>query len=124
MTIGFIYTGTTYITPDKGLTRASKPKTLVAKFGDGYEQRISDGINNIKQEFNLSFKLRTKEIIDDVVAFLDARKGSLSFPFNFPDSNSGTGETAIKVVCEDYSISYAYGDFYTLTAKFRRVYEP
>tara|TARA_A100001015_G_C14774573_1_gene626639 strand:- start:383 stop:757 length:375 start_codon:yes stop_codon:yes gene_type:complete len=124
MPLGFIYTGSTYISPDKSLKRSSKPKVLVSRFGDGYEQRLADGINSIKQEFTATFKLREKVIIDDVVAFLDARKGALAFPFRFPDTNGTNNETEIKVVCEDYTISYDYGDFYSLSVKLRRVYEP
>ena len=60
MTIGFIYTGSTYATPDKQLTKASTPRVLTAKFGDGYEQRAVDGINNLAETYTLTFKTRPK----------------------------------------------------------------
>lgn len=124
MTIGFIYDGSSaFITPDKGLTRKKAPRVLVAEFGDGYEQRIPDGINNIKEELSLSFVNRTKEVIDDVCAFLDATKGVTKFSLFVPDSNVGSGEKEIKVRFKEYSIIYTYGDFYNLTVSVVQVFE-
>lgn len=127
MAIGFIYDGgVAYATPDKSLTRSSNPAVLTARFGDGYEQRVADGINTIKETYSISFNNRTKEFVDDVVNFLDAAGGVTSFTFTLPDSNNTTrtGEKDVKVVCSTYSTMYAYDEFYTLTAELRRVYEP
>ena len=131
MTIGFIYGGgSAYITPDKGLTRTKTPKVLVAAFGDGYEQRRPDGINNVKEELSLTFVNRTKEVIDDVCAFLDATKGVTKFSLFVPDSNvtsavgnAAIGEKEIKVRFKQYSIAYTYGDFYNLTVGVVQVFE-
>jgi len=125
MPLGFIYDeGSAYATPDKTLTRKSKPKVLVSKFGDGYEQRISDGINNISETYNVAFKTREKAFIDDVVDFLDTQAGISKFDFTIPDAKTGgTGQQTVKVVCEDYSTNFEYDDYFTLTATFRRVYE-
>ena len=127
MATGFIYDGAAaYATPDKGLSRSSNPSVLVARFGDGYEQRVADGINSLKENYSISFNNRTKAFIDDVVSFLDAKNGATSFTFTLPDSNNTTraGEKDIKVVCDSYNTAYAYDDFYNLTATLRRVYEP
>ena len=40
---------------DRGLSRKSKHNVLTAKFGDGYEQRVLDGINTKQDMFNISF---------------------------------------------------------------------
>ena len=37
---------------DKGFSRGSAPKVHTLSFGDGYEQRIADGINNLAQSMN------------------------------------------------------------------------
>jgi phage-related protein len=126
MSIGFIYTGTSYATPDKTMSRASKPNVLTARFGDGYEQRVADGINSIQETYSITFNNREKDFIDDVVVFLDSKLGATAFTFTLPDTNNTTrtGEKDIKVVCQDYSTSYAYDDYYDLTASLRRVYEP
>ena len=121
MALGF-NTGSVQITPDKTMQRKTKPKVYLSSFGDGYEQRISQGINPLNETYSVSFQTRTKEEIDDIVAFFDSKRGVTNFSFTIPDSNNG-GEKTIKVVCDDYSLSYAYDDFYSCDATFRRVYE-
>ena len=39
---------------DRGLSRKSKHNVLTAKFGDGYEQRVLDGINTKQDMFDIS----------------------------------------------------------------------
>ena len=56
MTIGFIYTGTTYATPDKSMAKQSTPRVLIANFGDGYEQRIADGINTLNETYYRAYR--------------------------------------------------------------------
>ena len=63
MTIGFIYSGSSYATPDKGLSRQTKHAVNVSKFGDGYEQRVAKGINSQGETYNLQFNNRTAELI-------------------------------------------------------------
>ena len=127
MAIGFITSaafGAKAIRPDKSLKRSSKPKIHLATFGDGYEQRLADGINSVKETFSVAFKTRTKADIDDIVGYLDSLQGVTAFDFTIPDSNVASPyETTVKVVCDDFSITYDYGDFYSASASFRRVYE-
>lgn len=126
MALGFTTSpafGSRTVSPDKGLTRTSSPKVLVAKFGDGYEQRLPNGINSIDETFNATFNNRTKEEIDDITGYLASLKGATSFTYTIPDTNGSGNETSIKVVCENYSQVYNYGDFYSAMATFRRVYE-
>ena len=123
MAIGFDYGGASNAVPDKTMTRASKSRVLMAKFGDGYEQRISNGINSRDEGYSVSFRNRTKAFIDDVVDFLDTKAGVTKFDFIIPDTNSGGGEQTVKVVCDTYNTNFEYDDFYSLTATFRRVYE-
>lgn len=126
MALGFTTSpafGSRTISPDKGLTRNSSPKVLVAKFGDGYEQRLPNGINSIDETFSATFNNRTKEEIDDITGYLASLKGATSFTYTIPDTNESGNEISIKVVCENYSQVYNYGDFYSAMATFRRVYE-
>jgi phage-related protein len=125
MTIGFIYTGSTYATPDKALTKNSTPKVLTANFGDGYEQRIADGINTLNENYSLNFATRPKADIDDIVAFLDTQKGVAKFILTLPDTNNTTrtGERDVKVVSTNYSVTYDYDDFYSLSLSLKRVFE-
>mgnify|MGYP004000631867 FL=1 len=123
MTIGFIYTGSTYATPDKSMTKVTEPRVLTANFGDGYEQRIADGINSINETYSLSFKTRPKEVIDDIVAFLDTKKNVSKFVLTIPDTNDANGEKDVKVVATNYSVTYDYENFYSLSLSLKRVYE-
>jgi len=98
MTIGIKQTnGTLVATPDKSMSKSSAPRVLTAKFGDGYEQRIADGINSLNETYSLSFKTRPKADIDDIVLFLDTQKNVSKFLFTMPDTNTGTGEKDVKV---------------------------
>ncbi len=106
--------------PDKGFTMATKPRVHTANFGDGYSQRVGDGINPLEQHFNLNFSNRTKADIDAIANFLETKAGVTSFDFNYPESG---GETTIKVLCSDWSQSWSYDDYYSLKLKLVRVYE-
>ena len=122
MAIGFTDLTSTNRKPDKGMTRQSQPKVFITEFGDGYEQRLANGINNLAESYGVSFSNRTKEEIDDITAFFENKAGVTNFNFTIPDSNN-SGETTVKVVCDSWSQAYRYGDYYGCTATFRRVYE-
>ena len=122
MAIGFTDLTSTVRRPDKGFVRTSESRVFKTEFGDGYEQRLASGINNLAETYAVAFSNRTKEEIDDITAFF-ANKGAVTaFTFTIPDSNN-SGETAVKVICDSWSQIYQYGDFYGCTANFRRVYE-
>ena len=129
MAIGFEDLGGTVRVPDKGLSLSNTPKVRLSSFGDGYEQRISFGINNLAQVFSVSFNNRTKAEIDSIVTFFEAQQGVRSFEFTIPYAGDGVpateddSERVIRVVCETWTQSFQYDDFYSLTAQFRRVYE-
>ena len=111
MALGFTDLTSTVRKPDKMMTSSSTPNVLLANFGDGYEQRLAAGINNLVQEYSVSFDNRTKEEIDDITAFFTDKAGVTKFDFTIPDSNN-SGETTIKVICASWSQAYKYGDFY------------
>ena len=122
MAIGFTDLTSTVRRPDKMMAAKSTPKVRVTDFGDGYQQRIAAGINNLEQNYSVGFANRTKEEIDDIVAFFVSKGGVTNFTFTIPDSNN-SGETAIKVICESWSQAYLSGDYYACSATFKRVYE-
>tara|TARA_B100000809_G_scaffold241794_1_gene265298 strand:+ start:32 stop:442 length:411 start_codon:yes stop_codon:yes gene_type:complete len=131
--IGFIVSSisaTIPVVPDKGLSRSSEPLVRSAKFGDGYEQRVADGLNSLKETFTLTFSNRSKTEADDINTFFNTNKGVTAFNFTFPDSNSSTNDstgnavTTIKVVCSQWSQSYTDLRGSSISATFNRVYEP
>ena len=137
MALGFTTSsafGSLTVLPDKGMTRKAVPQVRRVNFGDGYEQRTTYGINSVKEEYNVSFKNRTRGEIENIAGFLKSLKGVTSFVFTVPDhasteettgvlDSSIDNEKSIRVVCDSFSENYQYEDFYSLTAKFRRVYE-
>ena len=111
------------VQPDKQFTRANTPRVHLVKFGDGYEQRVVNGINNLQQEITVSFATRPKAEIDDLVAFFESLNGVTKFRFDIADTNASGSTETIKVVCPSWNQKWEYDDYYTLDATFRRVYE-
>ena len=129
--IGFTVPGVSgQVVPDKTLQRQTSPKVRIAAFGDGYQQRIADGINTLEDVFTANFTNRTKAEADDIEAFLRDKKGVSSFDFTFPDSNSSSNDSAgdpvttVKVVCTQWSQQFSNSGSYNITSTFQRVYEP
>ena len=116
------------------MSRTSTPSVRKISFGDGYEQRVASGINNLKQSFTVSFNNRAKAEIDDITGYLDSLNGVTAFNFTIPDNatteevtgisdNATNNEKTLKVVCDTVNQTYDNGDFYSANATFRRVYE-
>ena len=108
------------VVADRGLSRQSTHRVLTARFGDGYEQRVKDGINTKDDVFSISFNNRTAATINQIAAFFDAKAGK-SFTFTVTDH---AGNTNLKVVCDSYNITYISEHFHSLNCSLRRVYEP
>ncbi|VVD64012.1 phage tail protein [Pandoraea pneumonica] len=90
---------------------------LKAKFGDGYEQRANNGLNNRASSYQLTF-VGTESKISAILAFLDAHAGSKSFFWKPP-----LREQAL-FVCEKYSGPVKDGDIYTISATFDQTFAP
>lgn len=91
---------------------------LTSKFGDGYEQNISVGINNKKGEWPYKFT-STKEEILQIKAFFDRHKGADSFLWNSPLD----GEVRVKTDTS-YSPSQVGGMIWTISTTFTQVFYP
>ena len=100
---------------DRGVKRMPKFKLLKQSFGDGYEQRLLDGINSKREEYSVSFKNRSPEEIYGISDYLDA---IVPENFDFYINNEVT-----QVYCEGYEVSHENTEAYTLTATLKRVYE-
>lgn len=105
---------------DRGFSRAVKQNLLVAKFGDGYQQRVGNGINTKQEVYNVSFKNRRAADINKLADFFDTYTGK-NFTIRITNND---GTEVITVVCETYSISYTQPEVHNLSATLRRVYEP
>ncbi len=107
------------ITPTYGLQKRSSPVVRTVRFGDGYEQRTSLGLNQKPKVYNLTFNVSEADA-DTIETFLDARAAdNASFDFTPPGEGSSS-----KFVCENWSKSIPYLNRASIQATFREVFEP
>lgn len=103
--------------PSYGSNLDQQPRVLTTKFGDGYESRIDDGINNNLLTIKLTFEQRSLAEITAIIHFLTTRNGKESFiythlqPYNI----------AKKYICRQWNDSQAFYGNYNLTATFEEV---
>ncbi len=77
--------GTNAFNVDRGLPKKTIPSVIRFKFGDGYEQRLADGINPLQQTFSVTLRTRTSAEIDNFETFLEGTGGVTAVAFNPPD---------------------------------------
>ena len=107
------------IAPTYGVQKSSAPVTRKVQFGDGYEQRLTFGLNQNPKSFSFTFEVSETDA-DTIETFLDARASdNASFDFTPP----GEGSTS-KFVCEQWTKSIPYLNRATIQATFRQVFEP
>lgn len=69
-------------------TLTTQPRIRTAAFGDGYEQRLADGINNAPRSWALTFTRPTTEA-DAILAFFETANGLDSFDWTPPYGAAG-----------------------------------
>jgi len=107
------------ITPTYGLQKSSAPVVRKVQFGDGYEARLTYGINQNPKVLSLTFEVSETDA-DTIETFLDARAAdNASFDFTPPGEGSSS-----KFVCEQWDKSIPYLNRATIQTTFREVFEP
>ncbi len=106
---------------DRGVEDTPSPRVLKAQFGDGYEMRVADGINNTPRTWRLSFNNRTKSDIDKLYKFMNTLASVDTAKLTIP--NAVDGEETVTVVLEEYNRVLSYDDYYSLTCAAREVFE-
>lgn len=96
-----------------------QPKVLANRYGDGYEQRAPDGINNLAQVWDLNFEQVDNPIADDIIAFLRARAGVEAF-----DWTPKWHTVVIRVKCAKWSRGTDGEGLSRISARFEQVFEP
>lgn len=93
-------------------------RVRMASFGDGYEQRIADGINTQQQQLQLSCDNITESERNTLVAFFEARGGTEAFTY------TSIGDATAKVyTCIGYSETVISGSLYSVAFTLKRVYD-
>lgn len=116
---GIVASDTT-INADRGVTIQSTPRVKLANFGDGYEQRLADGINNIKREVNLSFSPRDNAEIDDIIDYFDYLEGVTPLTITYNNSN---GNETMKVIIDNWTKTFINSTASGAQASGRRIFE-
>lgn len=101
--------------PDYQPTVEIEPRVKTSRFGDGYEQRVEDGINTQPKAWHLTFGVRSRAEAVAIRAFLRAH-ASTSFDWADPD-----GET-LRYVCRSHSHQINGHNNEIISAVFRQVF--
>jgi len=100
------------------------PNLARTQFGDGYEESAPNGLNPVKQAWNLQFRRVSRSAGDDIVAFFRARLSAVNGLEAF--DWTPLWETApIKVKCRNWTRTQLdEPDESDITCRFERVYLP
>lgn len=105
------------IRPSAGTQVRVAPKIRAASFGDGYEQRVPDGLNHIRRKVSLRWDGLTEAQKNAIENFFVERGGYKKFTYRL------FGESVDRQwKCEDWTISPEVP--FKMTASFVEVFEP
>lgn len=103
--------------PSWGARMTVKPAVLEARFGDGYQQRVGDGINAMPRSWSVSFS-QPIQVIDEIEDFLRAAHGVSAFNWTPPRGGAGL------FICQQWDRGDQSPSVNTLSATFVEVFEP
>ncbi len=102
-----------------GSSQEVTARVLKAQFGNGYAQRMGDGLNAVTAEYQVSFDSLTKAEAQAMNAFFRERAGWQAFYFTPP------GESVARMwTCEKWRIANADAIYDTVSATFSEVFAP
>ena len=110
-----ISTFTPPIQPSVGAQRKPQLKILSADFGDGYSQEAGDGLNYIRDVFELNWEVLTPTQSDAIESFLLAQGGITPFFWLAPGD-----ATPRKFTCKDWEVTYLRVGLRSIKATFRQ----
>lgn len=105
-------------TPDFGAQKTTRPTARAVKFGDGYEQRLSYGLNTQPQSWNLTFSVRTDVEANAIEAFFATEAAVGWFYWTPPGAVA-----PLKFVCREWQRSIDRNDMNTVTTTFDQVFD-
>ena len=95
-----------------------QPSVNVVSFGDGFEQRLTQGLNQNALSVNLVFELSQTDA-DTAITFLNSRiTDGDSFDYTLPSETSSR-----KFVCDSFPRSIPFLNRVRLSCVFREVFE-
>ena len=99
--------------PAPGASQTTKPTVELAKYGDGYEQRVGWGIHGLLDKWSLKFTTDVSEIYD----FLRLQGGQYSFIWTNPLGVSGV------YICREWKLNHVGADIFAVSCDFEEVPE-
>ena len=113
-------TSTGGTTPDFGAIRKSNPTIRTTQFLDGYQQRVTFGLNQNPKVWDLRWTAKSNSDANAIEAFFDARAADAA-SFDWTPLND---TTTYKWVCKSWQRNYQYADINEISATFQQVFEP
>lgn len=105
-------------TPDWGLTEDPEASVNTISFGDGYELRQADGINHLRDKWDLSWSFLTPAQAKSTYEWLRERKSLTAFMWDHPDGRQ------VKVVCKTVRLTHNNYNDEVLSASFAQDFNP
>ena len=105
--------------PKYNYTISRQPAVNVVSFGDGFEQRLTEGLNQNPITLNLKFDLSQTDSTSAITFLNDRITDGASFSFLVPNEN-----VTKKFVCLAYNTATPFLNRVILTCSFREVFEP
>ena len=107
------------ITPTYGAQKNNRPNVRTVQFGDGYQQRLTYGLNQNPKSWSLTWEVSETDA-DTIETFLNNRAAdNASFDWTPLDD-----ATSYKWICPEWNKSLPYKNRATITATFQQVFEP
>ena len=112
-------TSTGGTTPDFGAVRRSNPSVRKVQFADGYEKRLTFGLNQNPKIWDLKWTAKDSTDADAIEAFFDDRADdNASFDWSPLDDTE-----TYKWVVEKWQRTHNYANVNQISATFRQVFE-
>lgn len=105
-------------TPSWGSALTKKYAVTDIAFGDGYSQRVGEGINRKREMWQLKFTVVDETTAAAIEAFLDGESGVTGFLWTPP------GRSQIVVTCQEFSKVYNDFNNAVISCVFRQEFEP
>ena len=100
----------------------NKPRLKINQFGNGYQQRLVDGLNSNLIELNLKFENINEKQTVSILHFLKEMAGQESFIYNIPTIYSKSSSALnTKFICPEWGASYTSYNNYLIEAVFTEV---
>ena len=93
------------------------PRVLKNAYGNGYEQRVGDGLNTVAEKWTVAWQGIAWSECLEINTFLKAQKGYLPFLWTPP------GEAPLQVKCESWSREKTSGNTGNVQATFEQVFD-